>query len=366
VQAETVSPDRTYFVWLDPLRAFAACTVLIYHLIALGGLSISNAFPLSWFHFGWLGVDLFYAISGAVIVLSLDHLRATMGDAWRRSFALRRVARVVPLYLVTGTVFVLLIRPDLLQQDDAWRIVLAHLLFVHNWFPSTHGVINGPSWTLGVEMQFYALALLAGPWFLRAPVWRIAVLLSVLALCWRGAVWAWFIHGPGDPVGRGHFIYATQLPGVIDVFGAGIVAARLWLARRHACRVLPCALLALLGWLGVLALLHLSAAVFWSHPLSAIGFRSAVAVASALTVATALAASATRPFPWLRWSGDVSYGLYLWHMPVLLWLLPRWEWGSWPLAASVLAATILLSAAAYKAVERPFQQSARRQRRTPG
>lgn len=356
---------RPYFVWLDPLRAFAAVTVLVYHLIALGGLPMPAIYPLTWFHFGWLGVDLFYAISGAVIVLTLDHLRRHCGPHWRGVFALRRVARVVPLYLLTGTVFLILHRPELLDNAAGWRVILAHLLFIQNWFLSTHGAINGPSWTLGVEMQFYALALLAGPWFLRARLLHLALLLGCIAVAWRATAWWYFSHQLGDPNARAHFVYATQLPGVIDVFGGGILAARWWLLRQRSAPVLPLLLLALLAWLGVLATLHLGAHVFWSDPLVAVGFRSTVAVAAGLSVAATLAATRTRPGGLMRWSGDLSYAIYLWHMPILLLLLPRWDHGPLTLGFAVLASTLLIGIAGFVALERPMQRLAKRTPESP-
>ncbi|MDP1142625.1 acyltransferase family protein, partial [Klebsiella pneumoniae] len=82
-------------------RFFAAVSVLLFHLHDIVKLPLPDSGPQLWFRGGFLGVDLFFAISGAVIALSLHRLMQQEPPRWRRSFAIRRVARLVPLYLLT-------------------------------------------------------------------------------------------------------------------------------------------------------------------------------------------------------------------------------------------------------------------------
>lgn len=359
-------PAPEHFPWLDPLRGFAALSVLVYHLVALAALPWPTWYPVAWFRLGFLGVDLFFAISGAVILHSLSRLHASAPQGWRPRFALRRLARIVPLYLLTCLVFVLWIRPGVLARDDAGFVLVAHLVFAQNLFPSTHGAINGPSWTLGVEMQFYLLVLLAGPWLLRLRGSGLLLLGVVAGMGWRWAVWAW---SQQLPAGEDHriVIAATQLPGVFDSFVAGMLAWRWTMARRargHAASAAPAAiagLLALLAWALAIACMHWHAGHYWQHPFSVIAIRSIIAVASGLSVLAVLELpSPSRGRGLVRLGGDLSYGIYLWHLIVLLALqaaLP--DLAPWPFAGLVLGATLVLAGLSWVLVEQPLMRRAR-------
>ena len=352
-----------YFAWLDPLRGFAALSVLAAHLVMLAGLPIPTWYPVAWFRIGFLGVDLFFAISGAVILWSLAELQRRHGERFRRAFAWRRVARILPLYVVTCVAFVCLVRPDILARADALFVVLAHLSFVHNLFPSTHGVINGPSWTLGVEAQFYLVMCLLGPWLLRLAWWRLALLGLSVALAWRAGVWWWLAYDQAAPDTNLVFIASTQLPGVFDEFVAGMLAARWSMARRggRASTGAWLVVAAIVAWSVAIWAMHVAMPVYWTGAYSVIGLRSLIAVAAGLSVAAALSLSAPRrASPALRLSGDLSYGIYLWHMGALLilqGLMPGAD--PWLFGGAVLACTLALSALGWFGLERPAMRWAR-------
>lgn len=369
----TVPEGRAYFPWLDALRGFAACSVIVYHLVVLANLPVPATMPWQWFRFGFLGVDLFFAISGAVILLALEQSRQRAPTRYRREFFRHRLARILPLYLIACTAFVLLVKPDTLQRVDLARLLIAQLLFVQNLSASTHGVINGPSWSLGLEMQFYVLMAIGGVLLLKPRGWLLPTVLFAVALGWRALVWwldAGSHIGTPDPA---QFIHASELPGVIDAFAAGMIVA-LWQRRRRARGdassvklALILGALALLAWLGALEWFIARAGDYWTNPLSAIGLRSLTAIAGGLTVAAAFVA------PTLRFGrtammlcGDLSYGLYLWHMPVLLWLQSRKpDDASWRFAVTTFAITVVLSALSWFAIERPILRWARRPRSLP-
>jgi peptidoglycan/LPS O-acetylase OafA/YrhL len=95
--------------------------------------------------------------------------------------------------------------------------------------------------------------------------------------------------------------------------------------------------------------------VYWTSFASVVGLRSVLALAAGLSVAAALAfvSPARRSAP-LQLSGDLSYGIYLWHMGALLLLQTWWrEAPPWPFALAVLGLTLALSAASWFLVERP-------------
>lgn len=360
-QTSMIAAPRAFYPWVDPLRAFAAMSVVLAHLAGMSGLAIPVAWPLGWFRLGFLGVDIFFAISGAVIVISLDALRREYGARWRRQFAIRRLARIVPLYLLTGVAFVLLIKPDIAQRSDFGWQVLAHLLFVQNLHPLTFGGINGPSWSLGVEMQFYALAIVAGGLLLRVRPVLLGIGFLLVSVVWRTLAMEVARAGSVLPPS----FLPSQLPGVIDAFAMGMLAARWRLQRREPLRpghVLALAGVALSLWVAALALMTRVMGDYWQLPLGTVAAHAFVALASGTTVAAALALPPpARGGPLLRWSGNVSYGIYLWHLGVLLGVAAAWPSLS-PTVHSmlVIAITLLLSTLSWFALERPVQRWARR------
>lgn len=312
---------------------------------------------------GWVGVDLFFTISGFVITLSALHGHQKQGAGFRRSFAIHRLARIVPLYLLTGLVYLILVSPASLVPS--WRAMVvhvgSHLLFIHNLSAVTHGSINGPSWSVALEMQFYLAILLLAPWLARATAWRVLLYAFVMAAAWRFATTWVLIPGQSNPVLQ--FIYATQLPGVIDEFALGIV---LGLAVHRSGGTMPRWLAAgwvpCLGWLTLsLVLLTIAARIdqalfFWNERIMIVAWRPLLALGFTALLGAAIS------FPWaskpwlapLRYLGDISYGIYLWHMLVLMSLLkgvPVLS-GGW-LGAYVLIGTTALAALTWHLLEKP-------------
>ncbi|MBB2167805.1 acyltransferase [Gluconacetobacter aggeris] len=109
------------FPFIDVLRGFAAISVVVYHVIMhfnWVGFPISG--PLVWFRTGWMGVDLFFVISGFVISLSafstLD--KTTDRRKFLAHFARHRILRIVPLHYATCVVFVVYIY--ILSCSSVW------------------------------------------------------------------------------------------------------------------------------------------------------------------------------------------------------------------------------------------------------
>jgi peptidoglycan/LPS O-acetylase OafA/YrhL len=313
------------FPLVDLVRAFAALTVLVYHLIAHWDWSeFPTSGPLAWFRGGWMAVDLFFVISGFVVGLSAFARVEAQGAGFRRAFLRSRLVRIVPLHWLTLAAYVTLVQPALLGQADFGANLLAHLAFVHNLFLPYHGAINGPNWSLGAEMQFYVLVALAAPWLLRTRPWRFALLFVAVAWAWRWCAWTLFLPGPLDAA----YYAQTQLPGMLDEFAIGLLLARFVRApagqaflerlRADARLRLGLALLAVLAWWGLFGLHQVHD--YWEKPLMAVFFRSGLALGAALVVLLLCA----WPLPRARaaaavplYLGKISYGMYLWHLPVL-------------------------------------------------
>lgn len=338
--------------------------VLVYHIILIGDWSeIPNTGFSYLLRHGWVGVDLFFTISGFVITLSALDGVEKHGRSFARRFAIRRLARIVPLYLLTSLVFLVLVRPAALATPAPSLAVHigSHLLFVHNLHHSTHGSINGPSWSVALEMQFYLAMLLAAPWLARIGALRVLLYAVVIAAIWRFATTLVLVPGTAEPVLQ--FIYSTQLPGVIDEFAVGIAIAMV--VHRNSGRL---AVWLSVSWTHCLAWLALSvglltvaarleqAFMYWNHAGMVVAWRPLLAAGFAALLASALS------FPWadrralapLRYLGDISYGLYLWHMLVLVAVtgaLPNLK-GS-RLLVVVLCSTFALASLTWHLLEKP-------------
>jgi peptidoglycan/LPS O-acetylase OafA/YrhL len=351
---------------LDLLRAAAICWVLIYHA-SLFDLVSAEPWVVK---FGWMGVDLFFALSGFLIAGQLlrPWVRGSEPD-YRRFFA-RRLLRTLPAYLAVLAIYFLIPgardRPDLLPL---WRF----LTFTQNL-----GLAPNPpkafshAWSLCVEEQFYlALPLAVMLIARRATARRVATaLIAVLVLGMTLRGWSWLhdvAQQPFDPSSapRGGrymtFIYYptwTRLDGLLAGIGAATVQTfrPSWWARLTA----RCNLLLLFGVAGVLAtslvfggqISGLLASVFGfplvavSMGLLVIGASSPASVASRLAVpgVGALAAGA--------------YSLYLSHKVIyhqVALASADWPPELKPLALVVaLGGALIAGAVLYFAVERPF------------
>ncbi|MBC7917212.1 MAG: acyltransferase [Rhodoferax sp.] len=348
-----------YFPSIDILRGFAAISVVVYHVIEIFEW---KSYPIEglavWFRIGWMGVDLFFVISGFVIALSaFSEIDKHGPTAFRNPFMRRRLARIVPLHYLTCLVFVALVVPQLLFGGIFWN-ALTHLLFIHNLFPGFHGAINGANWSLGVEMQFYLLMLVLAPWIQRANLWRLAGVFVLSAWAWRlGCTILYPV--VGDQGAGELFQISSQLPGALDEFVAGILLARFVCTERGSVLLKKAKLWGLpLAAAGV----WVTQFIFWRYtywdiPAMVVFFKSLLALACVLTVFAACTLNArwwlvlTKP---LRYLGVISYGIYLWHLPVLLtlkelkWLTPQ---QALPYA---LALTICLAMVSWHWVEKPF------------
>ena len=215
-----------HFPHIDLLRALAALLVVVYHMDALGSLALRG--DVWWtvpFRYGWVGVDLFLVISGFVITLSAAKAQAQNPQGFRWPFMQRRLRRLLPLYVLTCLIFLFLVRPEVLLRpwEQLLPVLASHTLFLQNISHHTHGVINGVTWSLALEMQFYVLLVATIGFWLRLGAWRSLFVLVLLAWAWRYG--STLILVPGVAVPHLQVIYTTQLPGTLDAFGMGIALA---------------------------------------------------------------------------------------------------------------------------------------------
>jgi peptidoglycan/LPS O-acetylase OafA/YrhL len=307
---------------IDQLRGFAALAVVVCHLAvsAYDGAPNLGGEPWPWLglalRFGYLGVPLFFVISGFCIHLPQARTLAAAGPAavappaWRRFFA-RRFWRLYPPYLAALVVALGLASLVNGLQPVSWLAVVPQALLVHTFHAATFDGVNPPAWTLAVEAQLYfaypivfrllarrgaigGLSIVLGI----TMAYRLALSLAPLPAAFGGPAWEFFL--------------ARWFEWVL-----GAVVAE-WAVGRVA---LPRAVRA--PWLAALAL-GLAVPLEWhtwhfglytiKEPLYGIAF--ALVLCVALTRERAEAASAIgRYFAGL---GVCSYSLYLLHRPIQL------------------------------------------------
>jgi peptidoglycan/LPS O-acetylase OafA/YrhL len=371
---------------IEGLRGIAVLWVVAFHYLVLREGKFDDAFValvngLAPVHAlvrnGYIGVDLFFLITGFLLTLPwFKHARDAKPAPSARAFYVRRIRRIVPAYYVQLAFLAAVCLPVLVS----WRFVKAELLFVlanlaahasflHYATPLTSASfsINGALWTLAIEFQYYLLLPLLAPLFVRRPFAAAAAFVAI-AIGWRWAAahsfGAWVdLYAAMSarwqvPESALRSLIATQLPGYLAHFAAGILCGRAWLLARPrpATRVRDAmlALVALACAAGLWAVLRFGLAPLgefsWLvHPLLLGG---AMAAAVSARPSWSDAVLATKP---LAWVGRVSYSTYLYHMPLVLLmgkLLPGF--GGWAALPAYLAALMAVSWLSWRFVERPF------------
>lgn len=346
------------FAGLDGLRAIAVALVVLYHLF------LPALLPG-----GYVGVDVFFVISGFLItsLLLREHDatgRIALGPFWKRRA--RRLLPALALVVTVCSTLAWLIGGDVLLRLGGQ--VLGAVTFTYNWvsigggggyFSAAEPELFRNFWSLAVEEQFYLVWPLLLPLFLLLPraAARAAIALGLAAASavWMGAV----VSSGGDPT-RAYFGTDTHafgiLLGVALAFGSGPLLSRAH--GRVPDRMIGClGLAAIAGIVVVAALPPVDGLATFSGALLAASILSAIAIVAGVWPGSWFGPAIDRP---LRWIGDRSYGIYLWHWPLLVLAVaaapvaeahtPVW------LGLGVLAATLVVAELSYRFVEQPVRR----------
>ena len=363
---EPVGRSQRYMPGLDGLRAVAVLAVIAYHL------------GFSWAPGGLLGVGVFFTLSGYLIT-DLLLAQFSSGRTGLADFWLARARRLLPalfLMLAVLVVWVAAIGPG--QPAEFRNAVVAAALYVANWqlifqHVSYFAGFGPPSplnhlWSLGVEEQFYIvwpLLLLLGLRFIREPSAasgrRPRLAAVTLALAAGSAAEMALLYRPTLDPSRIYFGTDTRAFELL----AGAALAMVWPSRALAQTIVPGARRTLdaIGAVGLLAILAL---IWRTTEYSAFLYRGGFVVLSAASVLVlvALAHPACRlgrvlSLGPLRWIGVRSYGIYLWHVPIVVLTTPAGDHGI-NLARDALqvAATFLVAALSWRFVEQPIRHGA--------
>jgi peptidoglycan/LPS O-acetylase OafA/YrhL len=347
---------------LDGIRALAVTTVIVFHL--LPGTLVG----------GYLGVDIFFVVSGFLITTLLLREREATGRISLRGFWSRRARRLLPalgLLLLACCTAALFVGGDVLV--GLGMQVVGAVTFSSNWlfiaqgssyFGETVPELFRNLWSLAVEEQFYVVwPLLVVILLVRIPRAARLVLIAVLAVA--SAVWMGLAYDGLDPT-RVYYGTDTHAFGLaagaflaVLLLGRGVAGAGL--ASRPARWFLGLGGTLSLGGLVALAVvLPGDSELAYRGGLALVALLSAVAIA-ALLVPGSLVARVLDVAP-IRWVGLRSYGLYLWHWPVFVLVgaaLPTWPregLEAAPLGGIALAITVVVAALSYRFVEQPIRR----------
>jgi peptidoglycan/LPS O-acetylase OafA/YrhL len=363
---EPVRAGQRYLPGLDGLRAVAVLAVVAYHL------------GLSWAPGGLLGVGVFFTLSGYLITDLLLGQQEETGSLQLLDFWQRRARRLLPalfvmLVVVIGWVALL----DRSQLPALRGATAAALGYVSNWWliaeRSSYFAQFGPQsplghlWSLAVEEQFY----LIWPWLVylglrvrrarrRGAGEHYGLAAGAIALAAGSAVAMAMLYHPGyDPT---RVYDGTDTRAFALLIGAAL--AFVWPSRRPRADLSAASRWCLDG-VGVIGLLVIGALIWRSTKYSAFlypGGMIVLSLATALTIA-AVAAPAGRlgqvlGVTPLRWVGVRSYGIYLWHYPIIALTTPADGRATLVRATLQVAASILAAALSWHFIEEPVRHGA--------
>ncbi|MGG1790387.1 acyltransferase family protein [Bacillus mycoides] len=355
--------NSRYMVGLDSLRGLAILGVILYHI------------NFNWMPGGFLGVTVFFVLSGYLItdILAMEWKRNKRIDL--KKFWLSRARRLLPamfVMLVITLAWITIFHSSLLEKMRGDS--LAALFYVSNWWYIYHKLsyfdnFNQLSplnhfWSLAVEEQFYVV----WPFIISLGLYHIKKQSRMILLICLGAVASALamaiLYEPGADPSR--IYYGTDTRAFSLLIGAAL--ALIWPSNRLANKIIPKARL-ILDVVGGTALIIILL-MFWKtnqyDPFLYNGGMVLLSIATALLVAN-LAHPASRiaqflRFRPLRWIGIRSYGIYLWHYPILTLTTPKVNAGDFSLIRAILQFILIIMIAqiSWKYIEKPIRQGALR------
>jgi peptidoglycan/LPS O-acetylase OafA/YrhL len=330
---------------IDGLRAVAVLSVLGYHL------------GISWFPGGFVGVDVFFVISGFLIgALVLREVQA--GDFSLIGFYARRVRRIAPAFIAMATSVVALAYFVLLPSEYlrlAWSTLFAAFSMSNVYFSDHTGYFDGPAaaqvmlhtWSLGVEEQFYLVFPLLVLLVSRFTPKRMVVTLSLL---WVGSFGLSAIGTIQNPQSTFFFAPARAWELLLGV----LLAIQPWtVALSGALRNL----LALSG----LAMISLSVIAYsvetpFPGPAALVPCAGAALIIAAGQAGDSLVGRLLSLSP-IVFIGLISYSLYLWHWPVIFFERSDAEFLTNPTRLLIVFYSFALAILSWQFVEKPFRRA---------
>lgn len=351
---------RRYITGLDGIRAIAVIMVLAYHL------------KLALFKSGFLGVTVFFILSGYLITGILISEVEEEGTIDLKNFWLRRIRRLVPAVMSMAVVIIFVSAVvNKIIFTKGCKDFLASVLGFNNWWQIFNKVsyfeaAGVPSpfthcWSLAIETQFYLIypLILLGIYklvksrgegrakrgLLFAGVTLLLALISVILMI--------VLFDPQQDASRVY--YGTDTRAFSLLFGA--LLAILW-EYRMVPRRLSASVNMVLGSVSFAVLLVMTIAINGS---SNFWYRGGQFVGTILTVLVIYTVSGRKTWlsrflsnPVLKWIGDRSYSIYLWHYPIIL-LISKGIKASWWITLIEIVLSVVLAELSYRFIETPIR-----------
>ena len=351
---------RRYITGLDGIRAIAVIMVLAYHL------------KLALFKSGFLGVTVFFVLSGYLITGILISEVEEEGTIDLKNFWLRRIRRLVPAVMSMAVVIIFVSAVvNRVIFTKGCKDFLASVLGFNNWWQIFNKVsyfeaAGVPSpfthcWSLAIETQFYLIypLILLGIYklaksrgegrakrgLLFAGVTLLLALISVILMI--------VLFDPQQDASRVY--YGTDTRAFSLLFGA--LLAILW-DYRMVPRRLSASVNMVLGSVSFAVLFVMTIAINGS---SNFWYRGGQFVGTILTVLVIYAVSGRKTWlsrflsnPVLKWIGDRSYSIYLWHYPIIL-LISKGIKASWWITLIEIVLSVVLAELSYRFIETPIR-----------
>lgn len=365
---ESNAPASTrlrYVPGLDGLRALSVTAVLLYHA------------DVSWMPGGFLGVDVFFVISGYLITSLLLAEHRSRGGLNIGQFYLRRARRLLPaLFLLLGVVslFTIIFLPDEIRSLRA--DVVSALAYATNWWQifqeQSYVIAQGRPpllrhlWSLAVEEQFYLLWPLALAGMLK--LWsgrRLPMLIATGAAIALSLGTLLVLSFPHDYtlVDPSRVYFGTDTRIFTMLIGAAL--AMVWSPWRLDAAAVSREARLLLDGVGIGAAIALGLVFVTAHYESNVLFRggflgvallAAIVIAVAVHPASRLGTRILAQQP-LRWIGERSYGIYLWHWPIYMITRPGQDMATTGVPNMIVrfALTLVAAELSYRFVEEPIR-----------
>lgn len=350
--------QTSYLASLDGVRALAIILVLAYH------------FNISFFKGGFIGVDIFFVLSGYLITSKLLQEWQKHKEINLKVFWIKRIRRLMPavITLISVTLIVcLLLFPDVFKKS--WQDGVASLFYVSNWWYIIKEVpyfesfgIPSPFkhlWSLAIEEQFYLIWPLVFVGLLKLLKKRQHVLKVILGSALVSAVLMAFLYSP-ENIDRVYYGTDTRLL----TLAVGCSLAFVWPYYYLESGISEFArnVIDSIGIVSLVGLLVIATTVNSGHPFLYYGGFLLVAILSGLLLATLVHPDSQMGMlfsrPWLVWLGKRSYSIYLWHFPVIVLTTPIKTSGTLhPLLILLQTAlTLVLAIVSYEWLEEPIRR----------
>jgi peptidoglycan/LPS O-acetylase OafA/YrhL len=350
-----------YITGLDGLRAIAVLAVIAYHL------------NFDWAAGGLLGVTVFFVLSGYLITDLLISEFVTSDRINFKNFWIRRARRLLPAMftmLIVVITWVTVFEQSMLDRLE--EDTVAAILYVSNWWYifqdlSYFESFGPPSllthfWSLAVEEQFYILWPLVIVLVLKLKVKEGSLFSIILLGAIASAAAMTMLYEPGTDPSRVYYGTDTRVFSLL--LGASL--AVIWPSRKLSTS-LPSEIRWKLDFVGLFALAFIFY-MFWStdqyQDFLYQGGMVAMSIASMLVVAVIVHPSSklntVLSFKPLRWIGVRSYGIYLWHFPVIVLTSPQWGADAPSLVRTSLQLFLILTFASlsWTFIENPIRKGA--------